>query len=252
MQIAELIKGASEKFSLPWLIAGSLVLVGAVLALLVFFDLHNDLVRLLQWIDERGAWAAAIFTLVMALVVVFLLPGIFFTTGAGFVFGVAAGTVYVVIGSTVGAAVAFLLARYFLGENARSYILAHQKLNAFSREARKHDFKVVLLTRLIPFFPGKLSNYVFGLTEFRFSRYVLATLIGFIPFSLHNVYLGSIAASLATVTATDFERSPLQWFFYGLGFFATLIAVVFFNRLARRSLAGFQSVNSGFSPDTDS
>ena len=241
MGVANAIGKMAPKMSLPWLIVGGLALVSALLAVLVAVDVHTELVALLRWIDRQGIWAAVIFILVMALVVILLLPGIFFTTGAGFVFGLVEGTMYVVVGSTIGAAVAFLLARYFLGDNARSYILSHQKLHAFSREALRHDFKVVLLTRLIPFFPGKLSNYVFGLTEFRFIHYTAATFIGFIPFSLHNVYLGSIAADLATIAAGEFQRTPLQWFFYGLGFVATLVAVIFFNHLARRSLARYQT-----------
>ena len=241
MRIANAIKGVLEKLSLPWVILGSLTLVTAVLAGLIALDIHTELVQLLRWIDEQGIWAAIIFVVVMALVVVLLLPGIFFTTGAGFVFGVGAGTAYVVVGSTLGAAIAFLLARYLLGDNARSYMLSRQKLHAFSREASRHDFKVVLLTRLIPFFPAKLANYVFGLTDFRFFHYVAATFIGFIPFSLHNVYLGSIAADLASIAAGEIQRTPLQWFFYGLGFAAALAAVVFFNKLAKRSLADFQS-----------
>jgi bacteriorhodopsin len=33
------------------------------------------------------------------------------------------------------------------------------------------------------------------------------------------------------------ERSPLQWAFYGLGFVATIVALLYFNNLARRALA---------------
>ena len=37
------------------------------------------------------------------LVVVFLLPGVLFTTGAGFVFGVVEGSIVVLLGTTLGA-----------------------------------------------------------------------------------------------------------------------------------------------------
>jgi hypothetical protein len=47
----------------------------------------------------------------MAAVVVLVLPGVLFTTGAGFVFGVVKGSIYVVTGTTLGAVLAFLNSR---------------------------------------------------------------------------------------------------------------------------------------------
>ncbi|WP_236744457.1 VTT domain-containing protein [Marinobacter similis] len=98
----------------------------------------------------------------------------------------------------------------------------------------------MLLTRLIPFFPGKLSNFLFGLTNFSFGGFVVGTFIGVIPFSLHNVYLGSLTADLSTLGARETARTPLEWGIYGAGFVGTVAAVVFFNRLARRALARYR------------
>jgi uncharacterized membrane protein YdjX (TVP38/TMEM64 family) len=99
-----------------------------------------------------------LFVVVMALVVVLLLPGVLFTTGAGFVFGIVEGTAYVVTGTVLGAVVAFLIARHLFGERARRFVLERSRLRLLSEEAVPHAWKVVLLTRLIPFFPSKLAN----------------------------------------------------------------------------------------------
>jgi uncharacterized membrane protein YdjX (TVP38/TMEM64 family) len=224
-------------------IVGSLVVVGLILAVLMYFDVHLKLIALLEWIDQQGAVAAFLFIGVMALTVVLVLPGIFFTTGAGYVFGIAQGTVYVVLGTTLGAAIAFLVARYLFGQRAKRYIMGKSKLSLVNDEMAKNDFKVVLLTRLIPFFPGKLSNYFFGLTAFRFTRYVAASLIGYIPFSLHNVYVGSLISDLSQMSEGGLTRSPLQWAMYGFGFIATIIAVAYFNTIAKRALSGYTAGN---------
>ena len=100
-------------------------------------------------------------------------------------------------------------------------------------------FTVVLLTRLIPFFPSKLSNYFFGLTRFPFGGFMLGSLLGFIPFSLHNVYLGSIANDLASLMRGEIQRSNLEWAMYGTGFVITVCAILYFNRLAQRALARY-------------
>ena len=91
-----------------WGIAASILFVAAALALLVHFGAHEQVLRLLRWFDTQGAWAPLFFILIMAMVVVLVLPGVLFTTGAGFVFGVVEGSVYVVTGTTFGATMAFL------------------------------------------------------------------------------------------------------------------------------------------------
>jgi uncharacterized membrane protein YdjX (TVP38/TMEM64 family) len=224
-------------------IIGSIVLVGAILAVAMYFDVHLKLIELLQWVDQQGAMAALLFIGIMALAVVLLLPGVFFTTGAGYVFGIIAGTIYVVLGTALGACIAFLAARYLFGERAKEYVKSKSKLSLINDEMAKNDFKVVLLTRLIPFFPGKLSNYFFGLTNFRFTRYALATTLGLIPFSLHNVYLGSLISDLTQMSEGGMARSPVQWALYGFGFICTIIAIAYFNSIAKKALSGYTAGN---------
>lgn len=220
-------------------ILASIAFVAVLLLVLYAFGVHQEVVRLLEWFEARGAWAGVLFILIMALVMIFLLPGVLFTTGAGFVFGVVEGTVYVVAGTVLGGAAAFLIARHLFGTWARSFITSRDRLNLVDEGLAPHGWKIVLLTRLIPFFPSKLSNYLFGLTRFSFGGFVAGCTLGYIPFSLHNVYLGSLAADLSTLGVRESGRTPLEWAVYGAGFVATVVAVLYLNRLARRSLARY-------------
>jgi uncharacterized membrane protein YdjX (TVP38/TMEM64 family) len=213
--------------------------VAAILAVLVYFDAQDHVLRLLEWLDAQGPWAPLLFILTMALVVVFLVPGIMFTTGAGFVFGVIEGAIYVVLGTTTGAVLAFLIARYLFGAKASRYVLAHAKLKIVSEELAPRGWKIVMLTRLVPFFPFKLSNYIFGLTPFSLRGFTGGTFVGIIPFSLHNAYLGSVAADVATLGTRQVDRTPLEWTLYAAGFIATILLVIYLNRLARRALAKY-------------
>jgi uncharacterized membrane protein YdjX (TVP38/TMEM64 family) len=229
--------------------AGSLLFVAAVLALLVYFDVHQYVLQMLQWFKQQGPWAPLLFMLIMAAVVVLLLPGALFTIGAGFVFGVIPGSVYVVLGTTAGAVVAFLLARYCFGQRARAFIRARAKLQLVNNELTPNGWKIVLLTRLIPFFPGKLSNYFFGLTQFSLRGYLLGSLVGFIPFSVHNVYLGSLIADIANFDLTSRQRSAAEWGLYGAGLVAAVAVIVYLNRLASRALARYTDPNSEKEPE---
>lgn len=219
--------------------AGGILFVAVLLAVLIYLDVHEEVVELLEWFRAQGVWAPVLFILVMAAVVVLLLPGALFTLGAGFVFGVAQGTCYVVAGTTLGATLAFLISRYLFGARARRFVTTHSRLRLVSEELTPNGWKIVLLIRLIPFFPTKLANYFFGLTQFRLLGYMGGSLIGFIPFSLHNVYLGSLVADLSQLGTQKLDRSPLEWGIYGVGFVATVVAIVYLNRLARRALAPY-------------
>jgi uncharacterized membrane protein YdjX (TVP38/TMEM64 family) len=217
-----------------------MLFVAGVVALLIYFGADEQVVLLLRWFDDQGAWAPLLFILIMAAVVVLVLPGVLFTTGAGFVFGVVEGSVYVVTGTTLGATLAFVIARYLFGQRARRFIIAHSRIRLLSEEVVPHGWKIVLLIRLIPFFPSKISNYFFGLTPFTLRGYVGGSLLGFIPLSVHNVYLGSIAADLSTLGVRDMGRTPLEWLIYGAGFMAAVAVVITLNRLARRALERYE------------
>lgn len=225
-----------------WPLAGfvaGILFFGATVAVLIYFDTHEQILRLLQWFEAQGPWAPLWFILIMAAAVVLVLPGVLLTTGAGFAFGVVEGSVYVVVGTTLGATLAFLIARYLFGQRARQFVMARSRFRLASEELAPQGWKIVLMTRLIPFFPGKISNYFFGLTPFSLRGYIGGSLLGFIPFSIHSVYLGSIAADLSTLGARNAARTPLEWSLYGAGFIGAVAAVVYLSRLARRALARY-------------
>lgn len=217
----------------------SIIFVGLVLAGMIYFDVQHQVHVLLTWIDHQGLIGPLLFVLIMALVVILLIPGVVLTTGAGFAFGVIEGSLAVVLGTTLGATVAFLLARYGFGDRAAGIVWRHARLKAISDQFVTEGWKIVLVTRLVPFFPFKLSNYVFGLTKVPLRGFVGGTLIGEIPLSVHNVYLGSIAADLATLGQRQTERTHLEWALYGIGFAAAMISVVYLGIWAKRVLSTY-------------
>src|ERR1700693_664050 len=65
------------------------------------------------WAKGRGPAGMVLYGAVYVAAVVLFVPGIVLTLGAGFLFGLGRGIVVVSIASTVAAALAFLIARYF-------------------------------------------------------------------------------------------------------------------------------------------
>ena len=60
-------------------------------------------------ISDLGPWAPFWFIIIYIIACLTFFPGFILTMGAGILFGVAKGTLYVSIGATIGAAFAFLI-----------------------------------------------------------------------------------------------------------------------------------------------
>lgn len=146
-----------------------------------WFQLGEQL-RLLQgYIHTLGYWGPVVFIGIYILATVALVPGVALTFLAAPLFGAVLGVVYVSIGSTVGAIVCFLIARYGAGTWVQQ---ALQNQNAFRRlqdMLQQQGMWVVLITRLIPLFPFNLLNYGFGLTTVSLRTYALWSWLGMMP-----------------------------------------------------------------------
>ncbi|MBD1888538.1 TVP38/TMEM64 family protein [Coleofasciculus sp. FACHB-SPT36] len=222
-------------------------LVAAMIAALIFaakyFNVQEQLKSALAWIDSLGFWAPVTFMVIYILATVLFIPGSILTLGAGVVFGIFLGSIYVFIGATLGAAAAFLVGRYLARGWVSKQIEKNPKFKAIDQAVAKEGFKIVLLTRLSPIFPFNLLNYSFGITQVSLKDYFLAS-IGMIPGTIMYVYIGSLAGSIATLGAVqpkNPETEIAQWVIRVLGFIATVAVTIYVTRIARKALE--ESVN---------
>ena len=190
-----------------------------------------------QWLSQfqayvRGAGAIGyvVYALVYGVCVVFFVPASILTLGAGAIFGLVAGTIVVIFGATLGATIAFLLARTILRKRIEKMTEGNAKFAALDKAITREGAKIVLLVRLSPVFPFTYINYAFGLTGVRLSSYVWTTLAGIAPATFAFVYIGSIANEAATA-----NRARL--IVYIAGGIVALAASIFVGRVAARAVS---------------
>ena len=145
--------------------------------------------KLQEWVGQFGTTGPLVYVAIFAVAPSFFLPGLPITLAGGVAFGPVWGTVYASLGSTLGAGVAFLIARYFAREQVRA--LVGSRLSAIDDGVRKKGWVYVAITRLIPLFPYNLLNYAFGLTQIRFSEYLLVSWICMFPATAAYVVFSS-------------------------------------------------------------
>jgi uncharacterized membrane protein YdjX (TVP38/TMEM64 family) len=191
----------------------------------------------LEWINSLGLVGGIAFIAIYIAATVAFLPGSILTLGAGVVFGVMLGAVYVFVGATLGAIAAFLVGRYLARGWISKKIAGNQKFAAIDQAVAQEGFKIVLLTRLSPVFPFNLLNYAFGITGVSLQDYALGS-IGMIPGTIMYVYIGSLAGDLARIGTESQPTNPtIQWAIRIIGFIATVAVTVYVTRVARAALA---------------
>lgn len=146
--------------------------------------------RLRSWVEGYGAWGPVIYILVYCAAPVLMVPGLPITVIGGVLFGPFWGSVYVMTGATVGACVAFLVARY-MGREWVAALIKETRMAALDAQVKQHGWKICAVTRLIPLFPFNLLNYAFGLTDIKFSHYAIASFFFMIPGAVAYVVFSS-------------------------------------------------------------
>ena len=152
---------------------------------------RDVLTSFLDWVQHIGPWGTVLFGAAYVPAALLFVPGSLLTLAAGFLFGLVKGTVIVSLGSTAGAAAAFLVARKVAHHWVVRRLAGRPRLAAIGRAVETEGFKIVLLTRLSPVFPYNVLNYAFGLTSVPVGKYMLASWIGMLPGTIMYVYLGA-------------------------------------------------------------
>jgi len=149
-------------------------------------------------VQGMGILGYVLYVLVYVICCVLVIPAFALSLGAGAIFGFVKGSIIVLIGATLGASLAFLLARTVLRHRVEKFVASRPKIAAVDRAIGRDGVKLMLLCRLSGFPPFILVNYGFGLTGVTFSQYFFTTLFGIIPGALAFAYAGSAGADVAT------------------------------------------------------
>ena len=147
-------------------------------------------------------WGPLLFILVYTLRPVFLFSAAVLSIGAGVIFGPFWGVIYTIIGSNLGASLAYLIGKFFgegmlpdTGENV---------LGRYIQRMQEHSFETVFLMRLM-FLPYDLVNYLAGFLKISYGPFILATVLGSIPGTISFTLFGASTGLSAEGPAFDWR-----------------------------------------------
>jgi uncharacterized membrane protein YdjX (TVP38/TMEM64 family) len=178
-----------------WLLLAFVVsLAGiAVLAAPDWFSLQtlkDEQQRIAMAFDRQPLLIAAVFSAIYVVSVALSLPwATLLGLAAGAIFGLGWGAAIVSLSSTLGATLAFLLARHLLGSPVRNRF--GSRLGAIDRGIEREGGLYLFALRLVPLFPFFLVNLGMGLTRMPLATYVWISWLGMLPGTVVYVNAGT-------------------------------------------------------------
>jgi len=221
------------------------ILVAVAVALLIWAYGAFDLGRLLtldqlkssrdhlqRLFAEQPALTLGIYFAVYVIATAASFPGaVILTLAAGALFGFWLGLLVVSFASSLGALLAFLVARYLLRDTVQNRF--GRTLSPINEDMQRDGVFYLLTLRLVPVFPFWLINLLMGLTPISAARYYLTSQVGMLPGTAVFVLAGTQLASIESVG--DVLSPGLLASLMLLGLFP-LVAKVVVNALKQKKL----------------
>lgn len=191
----------AAKLAVGFALVAVLIAVYVVLSRTGALDAIMDGAVLRGAIEHAGAAGPlAVIGLMATAIVVTPIPSAPIALAAGAAYGHVWGTLYVLVGSTAGAAIAFAVAR-LLGYEALRRWFGGRRFPQFLG-SQNALMAIVFGTRLLPFVSFDIVSYTAGLTLLATWRFVVATLAGIAPASFLLAHFGSEIGSADPVRVT--------------------------------------------------
>ncbi len=215
-------------------------LLGALGALLAFgaagHQVSGQVVAFASWVEAQGPAAGLYVVVGDSLGVLAWIPGMILTLSAGAIFEPVQGVLWVFLGSTIGSALAFILARYVARDLVERRFSGNARFAAIDRAVEAQGLKIVFLLRLSPLVPFTPINFLLGLTRVRFADYMLAS-VGMLPGTVLYIYYGRVIGDLAALReGAGPDRDLAYWLLLAIGLAATIGVTVLLTRIARRAV----------------
>jgi uncharacterized membrane protein YdjX (TVP38/TMEM64 family) len=174
---------------------------------------------LLGYQAENPVPAALVFFFTYILITAFSLPAAtLITLLGGAIFGLAQGLLLVSFASTIGASLAFLMARTLFQDSVQKRF--ESNLEKINKGIEKEGAFYLFSLRLVPVFPFVAVNLLMGLTKIPLTRYFWVSQLGMLPGTFVYVNAGT---QLAEVNSLGQIASPaILLSFAALGLFPLL------------------------------
>ncbi len=174
----------------------ALVAVFIIMKVTGLLEILSDFEQFQALIENAGTMGYVIYILLYILVAIFSIPASIITIAAGIMFGPVLGGILALLGGTIGAAAAFIVARYIARDFIVSKFGKNKIFQKIEQGVEKNGKDFLILTRLVPVFPYNIQNYAYGVTNLNFVTFTAISFVTMAPGAFIYAYLaGEIAVN---------------------------------------------------------
>ncbi|RVW44258.1 hypothetical protein VitviT2T_018908 [Vitis vinifera] len=241
--------------SFIWWLKALIFCVVNVIFLLIFlkwgapFMFEKILLPIMHWEATAFGRPVLAFVLVasLALFPVLLIPSGPSMWLAGMIFGYGLGFVIIMIGTTIGMVLPYLIGLLFR-DRIHQWLKRWPQKAAMIRLAGEgswfHQFRVVALFRVSPF-PYTIFNYAIVVTSMTFWPYLWGSIAGMVPEAFIYIYSGRLIRTLADVQYGNQHLTTLEIIYNIISFIVAIITTVAFTIYAKRALNELKMETNG-------
>ena len=185
---------------------GLLILIMLAIIAFFFYDIQQyatlDYIKakqqnIFEYYKQNVFFVLVLFIFLYILVTALSLPvATFLTLLGGALFGFSTGLIIVSFASTIGATLAFLMARFL----AQNYVQKYYKkqLSKINKKFKSEGAFYLFALRLVPVFPFFIINVVMGLMTIKTWTFYWVSQLGMLPGTIVYVYAGTQLAQIET------------------------------------------------------
>lgn len=229
--------GKTQKWNYRKTIILVSIVIMIVLSVLIFYFVGRPMIRWVSepekfraWVDSHGVLGRLTFLgMTILQVVIAMIPGEPMELVAGYAFGSIEGTILCMLGATIGGTIVFFLVRKW-GTKAVLVFFPQEKIDSlkFLQSSRKRDTWIFILF-LIPGTPKDLLNYFVGLTDMKYSKWLIISLVARIP---------SIVTSTIGGDALGMKNYTFAIIVFGVTFAISGIGLLIYNMICKKNEQG--------------
>lgn len=183
-----------------------------------FIDKLKDIKGLQQWFQGLGVIGYIVYIFIFIIVAVFMFPAAAITIVAGITFGSFVGAILALTGATIGASVAFIIAKYVARDTIVNKLGSNPVFKKIENGVKENGTSFLILTRLVPVFPYNIQNYAYGVTPMKLSTYTLVSFITMAPGAFIYAFMAGeiVANGLSVKLLIQFAAAGLILFVVSL------------------------------------
>ncbi|MEK6886349.1 MAG: VTT domain-containing protein [Nanoarchaeota archaeon] len=199
-----------------------------VLSLMISIKKYNlDSDNVVEYLKDHTKVGWIIFVIFYAITILIpTIPVAPFMIAAGIFFSFWIGFALTLIGTMLGAMLSFVISRYLFHDYFHKQLSKTKYFKWTKIKDQNKLIKLVLISRLTPFIPFNLANYVLAMTKVKANNYFLTTLVGIIPAIIILVFVGIKIDEIVT----------LEWITVAI-ILTAVIATYFYKKSSKGTLA---------------